>query len=209
MSTIFSDPGWRRGTTLLNRELIDLDGDSKPVAGKELVGQVKIFQDVDPSSGVRKSNRLVYCVAARYTGSTSLSAATEPGKVFAFVTTGTAMTADSSGNVQNGPLAEFSAVATTTHVNTNYGGYGVLDEYLTEDVRQNDVVWLVVKGPTSVQSSGTAIAAGAAIEVTGTAGRVTTKATAGATVVGIQLAGASVGGTAGALVRVNLHSDRI
>jgi hypothetical protein len=65
----------------------------------------------------------------------------------------------------------------------------------------------VVKGPTSVQSSGTAIAAGAAIEVTGTAGRVLTRSS-GVTVAS-QIAGASVGGTAGALVRVNLHSDEI
>jgi hypothetical protein len=189
MSTIFSDPGWRRGSTLLNRETIELDGDGAPVAGKELVGQVKAFQDVDPSSGKRFSNRLVYCVAARYTGASNLTSA-DAGKVFAFSTTA--------------PLAEFSAVATATNVNTDGRYIGVLDEYLTEDVRPNDIVWLVVKGPCSIQSSGTAIAAGAAIEVTGTVGRVTTKAS-GATVAG-QIAAASVGGTAGALVRANLHN---
>lgn len=192
MSTIFSDPGWRRGTTLLNRETIDLDGDGKPVAGRELVGQVKAFQDVNPSDGKRYSNRLVYCVAARYTGATALTSA-DAGKVFAFSTTA--------------PLSEFSAVATATNVNTDGRSIGVLDEYLTEDVRTNDIVWLVVKGPTSIQSSGTAIAAGAVVEVTGTAGRATTKS-AGVTVAS-QIAGESVGGTAGALVRVNLHSDEI
>lgn len=201
MSTIFSDPGWRRGSTLLNRETIEVDADGKPVAGKELVGQVKVFQDVNPSSGVRNSNRLVYCVAARYTGATNLTSA-DAGKVYAFSTASTA-----GPDANNGPMTEFSAVATATNVNTDGRSIGVLDEYLTEDVRQNDIVWLVVKGPTSIQSSGTAIAAGAAIEVTGTAGRVTTKS-AGATVAN-QIAGASVGGTAGALVRVNLHSDEI
>lgn len=192
MSTIFSDPGWRRGSTLLNRETIELDGAGQPVAGKELVGQVKVFQDVHPSTGVRNSNRLVYCVAARYTGAANLTSA-DAGKVFAFST--------------SAPMSEFSAVATATNVNTDGRSIGVLDEYLTEDVRQNDIVWLVVKGPTSIQSSGTAVAAGAAIEVTGTAGRVTTKAS-GVTVAS-QIAGSSVGGTAGALVRANLHSDEI
>jgi hypothetical protein len=202
MSTIFSDPGWRRGSTLLNREIIDFDDDArtKPTAGKELVGQVKVFQDVNPSTGVRNSNRLVYCVAARYTGSTALTAA-DAGKVYAFSTASTA-----GPDASNGPMTEFSAVATATNV-TDGRSIGVLDEYLTEDVRTNDIVWLVVKGPTSVQSNGTAIAAGAAIEVTGTAGRVITRSTG--VLVASQIAGASVGGTAGALVRVNLHSDEI
>jgi len=202
MSTIFSDPGWRRGSTLLNQELIELDADGKPIAGKELVGQVKVFQDVDPSSGKRFSNRLVYCVAARYTGSTALTSA-DAGKVFAF------STASSAGpDATNGPMCEFSAVATATNVNTDLRSYGVLDEYLTEGVRQNDIVWLVVKGPCSVQVAGTtAIAAGAAVEVTGTAGRILTRATG--LQVGSQIAGANSSTTAGALVRVNLFSDEI
>jgi hypothetical protein len=83
----------------------------------------------------------------------------------------------------------------------------VLDEYLTEPVRKNDIVWLVVKGPCSIQSGGTAVAAGAAIEVTGTAGRIATRATGKH--IASQIAGASAGATAGALVRVNLHSDMI
>ena len=81
MSTIFSDPGWQRGGTLLAGEVIDYDdapANTVPTAGKELVGQVKIFQDVDPYSGVRKSNRLVYCVAARYVGSNTIEVANEP-----------------------------------------------------------------------------------------------------------------------------------
>lgn len=193
MSTIFSDPGWRRGSTLLNGEKIDYSdapANTMPVAGTELAGQVKVFQDVDPSSGKRYSNRLVYCVAARYKGTASLTSA-DAGKVFAFSTTA--------------PLSEFSAVATATNINTDGREYGVLDEYLTDTVRTDDIVWLVVKGPTSVQSAGTAVAAGAAIEVAGTSGRIQTKATGA--VIGTSVAGASAGGSAGALVRVNLHND--
>ena len=197
MSSIFSDPGWRRGSTLLGGEVIELDIGNAPVAGGELVGQVKVFQDVNPSTGQRFSNRLVYCVAARWkpaNGTDTLSA-TDAGKVYAFSTTAS--------------LTEFAAVATATNVNTDGRNIGVLDEYIPPQVtiRPNDIVWLVVKGPTSIQSSGTAIAAGVAIEVTSTAGRVLTKAS-GVTI-GIQIAAASAGATAGALVRTNLHSDRV
>jgi hypothetical protein len=192
MSSIFSDPGWSRGRTLLSGETIDLDGSGNPIAGSEIVGQVKVFQDVNPLTGARNSNRLVYCVAARYTGSSTLVAADNAGKVFAFTT--------------GKPLSEFSAVATATNV-TDGRSIGVLDEYLSMPVRQYDIVWLVVKGPTSIQSSGTAIAAGAAIEVTSTAGRILTKNT-GVTIAN-QIANDSVGGTAGALVRSNLHSDEV
>lgn len=194
MSSIFSDPGWSRGRTLLAGETIDLDGSGNPIAGSEIVGQVKVFQDVNPLTGARNSNRLVYCVAARFKPATTTDTLTsaDAGKVYAFTT--------------GKPLSEFSAVATATNVNDGRS-IGVLDEYLSTTVRNNDIVWLVVKGPTSIQSSGTAIAAGAVIEVTGTAGRVTTKNT-GVTVAS-QIAGDSVGGTAGALVRANLHSDEI
>lgn len=190
MSTIFSDPGWRRGSTLLNGETIETDIAGNPIAGGELVGQIKVFQDVVPSTGVRNSNRLVYCVAARYTGSTALTAA-DAGKAFAFSATA--------------PLREFSAVATTTNVNTDGRTIGILDEYLTEGVRPNDIVWLVVKGPVTIaKATGTAIAAGAAVQVTGTAGAVTARSTG--TIIGQQIAGAEAASGATS-VRVNLYGD--
>jgi hypothetical protein len=192
MSTIFSDPGWRRGSTLLNNETIELDGAGAPIAGGELVGQVKVFQDINPSTGVRFSNRLVYCVAARYTGSTALTAA-DAGKAFAFSATA--------------PLREFSAVATTTDVNTNGRTIGILDEYLSESVRTNDIVWLVVKGPTTIsKATGSAVAAGAVVQVTGTAGAVTTRSTG--TPVGQQIAGAEAASGATS-VRINLYGDAV
>lgn len=190
MSSIFSDPGWRRGSTLLNGETIELDGAGNPVAGGELVGQVKVFQDVNPSTGVRNSNRLVYCVAARYKGASALTSA-DAGKAFAFSATA--------------PLTEFSAVATTTDVNTNGRTFGVLDEYLTESVRTNDIVWLVVKGPTTIsKATGTAIDAGATVQVTGTAGAATVRSTG--TPIGQQIAGAQAASGATS-VRINLYGD--
>lgn len=193
MSSIFSDPGWRRGTTLLAGETIEYSdvASTIPVAGGELIGQVKIFQDVNPSTGVRLSNRLVYCVAARYTGTADLTSA-DAGKVFAFSATA--------------PLSEFSAVATAANVTAGLP-YGVLDEYLTVNVRKNDIVWLVVKGPTTMSKlTGAAVAAGAAVEMSATAGTAQTATTL--TKIGFQIAGASVASATTAM-RINVQQDSV
>ena len=70
MSSLFSDPPFPRGQTLLNNENIDLDPNGNPIAGVEIVGTVKVFPDLVPGTGpaaIRNSNRLVFCIAARYT----------------------------------------------------------------------------------------------------------------------------------------------
>jgi len=193
MSTIFSDPGWRRGSTLLNREVIEFSdvANTIPTAGAELVGQVKVFQDVNPSTGIRNSNRLVYCVAARYKGASNLTSA-DAGKIFAFSTTA--------------PMSEFSAVATAANVTAGLP-FGVLDEYLSEEVRPNDIVWLVVKGPTTMAKlAGAAVAAGAAVEMSATAGSAQTASTL--VKIGVQIAGASVA-SATTVMRVNVQQDSI
>jgi hypothetical protein len=195
MSSLFSDPPFPRGNTLLGGELIELDPSNAPIAGVEIVGQVKAFPDITPGTGpaaVRQSNRLVYCVAARYKGANNLTAA-DAGKVYVFDTTN--------------PLAEFSAVGTTTFVNTDGRTFGILDEYLSVDVRPNDIVWLVVKGPTTVnKATGTAINAGAAVEVTGTAGAVTVASTGAK--IGQQIKG-SQAASGDTKVRINLYSNSI
>jgi hypothetical protein len=200
MSSIFSDPGWSRGRTLLQGELIELDGAGNPIAGNELVGAVKIFQDVNPTTGQRLSNRLVYCVAARYTGSSALDASSNAGRPYVFRTTSGAGNAVPS-------LTEFSAVATATTVNTDGQFFGILDEYLTGSVRVNDIVWLVVKGPTQIKTTATAIAAGKPLEISGTSGQVALLATAGARVVGNYLGVASSAATADTMIRVNLSPE--
>lgn len=146
MSTIFSDPGWRRGSTLLNREVIEFSdaAGTIPTAGTELVGQMKVFQDVNPSTGIRNSNHLVYCVAARYKGATTLTPSSA-GKIYVFD--------------KDAPLTNFSNLAANTDV-VDGRLIGVLDEYLTEDVRTNDIVWLVVSGPTSVAKGATVVIPG-------------------------------------------------
>jgi hypothetical protein len=191
MSSIFSDPSFRRGTTLLGGEAIELDAGSNPIAGGEIVGQVKVFQDVNPSTGVRNSNRLVYCVAARYKGSTVTDGSTVAGQVVLF---------DAAA-----PLTQYTNYLTqATH--TAASAYGVLDEYLTGELRQNDIVWVVVKGPTSAKQTAAAINAGVAVEASTTAGSIVARNTG--VVIGQQIVGANTAAAAG-LTRINLINDAI
>jgi len=192
MSSIFSDPFFRRGSTLLTGESIDLDPAGNPIAGGEVVGQVKAFQDAEPAGdGKRHSNRLVYCVAARYKGATVQDGSTVAGEVYAFDVAA--------------PLTEFTSKATSANVDAGLA-YGVLDEYLTGALRTNDIVWLVVKGPTSVKQTATAINAGVAVRVSSTAGSV---ASTGSTkAIGQQIEGGNTAAAVGK-TRVNLHSDII
>lgn len=192
MSSIYSDPWFRRGATLLGGEQIELDASGAPVAGGSIVGSVKVFQDVNPYTGARNSSRLVYCVAARYKGADLADASTLAGTAVAF---------DAAA-----PLTEFTGVATEALVAAGRP-YGVVDEYLTGAIRTNDIVWVVMKGPTTVnKATGSAIAAGAAVEVTGSAGAVTTRNTG--TAIAGQIAGASAA-SADTKVRINLWSTRI
>lgn len=200
MSSIFSDPPFRRGTTLLSGEAIELDAANAPIAGSEIVGQVKAFQDVNPSTGVRYSNRLVYCVAARYKGSTVSDASTLAGRAFQMST--------------SAPLTEFSALADNS-VSTAGGTIAVLDEYLTGELRQNDIVWLVFKGPATVgKNAGAAISGAAAVQLhtsNGVFAPVTTGTPVGSQVAAFVSGVATAGGAAAAdtQTRVNLWNDRI
>lgn len=188
MSSIFSDPSFRRGTTLLAGEAIETDANG-PIAGGEVVGQVKVFQDVNPYTGKRYSNRLVYCVAARYKGNTVSDASTVAGEAYLF---------DAAK-----PLTEFTNKASSSNA-TNGLAFGVLDEYLTGELRQNDIVWLVVEGPTSVKRTAAAVNAGVAVQLSTTAGSIVTLSTG--IVIGQQIEGANTSASAG-LTRVNLTSS--
>lgn len=192
MSSIFSDPFFRRGTTLLGGEAIEVNGSGAPIAGTEVVGQVKAFQDVNPAgAGERYSNRLVYCVAARYKGANVSDASTIAGEVFVF---------DAAA-----PLTEFTNKATATNATAGVA-VGVLDEYLTGALRTNDIVWLVVKGPAKVKRTASAINAGVAVQASATAGSIATLSTGVS--LGQQIEGANTSASAG-LTRVNLECDFI
>lgn len=189
MSSIFSDPLFRRGTTLLAGEVIESDANG-PVAGGETVGQIKVFQDVDPNTGKRHSNRLVYCVAARYKGASTITdASTVAGEAYLF---------DAAK-----PLTEFTNKASSSNATAGLA-WGVLDEYLTGELRPNDIVWLVVKGPTSAKRTAAAINAGVGVQLSGTAGSIATLSTG--IVAGQQIEGANTSSSAG-LTRVHLNGN--
>ncbi len=194
MSQIFSDPPFRRGSTLLGGDFSET-GTGINLPGGEVVGEVKVFQDVHPSTGRSYSNRLVYCVAVRYRGSDVNDATTVAGRVFLIDTA-----------LENGKpfctitnLASEANVAAGRHV-------GVLDEYLTGALKQNDVVWVVVKGPASVHRTAAAVNDGVRVQVSGTAGSIVALTTG--TSLGIQIEGANTSASAG-LTRVCLISEVI
>lgn len=211
MSSIFSDPFFRRGTTLLSGETIDyaVDG-TTPTQGTEVVGQVKVFQDVNPSgSGERYSNRLVYCVAARYIGNDTTGANMRRQ----IVTFSSAKPLTEFG--VSGQAIEAAAGAggktTKTDVDTNARDIGVVDEYLPNDlaIRKNDIVWVVVKGPTAVaKETGSALSAGAFVKISAAPGQATYNgANVGTTILGTHIAGGTA--SADTTARINLQSSAI
>lgn len=148
MSSLQSDPQFPRGTTLLAGADIELVN-GLPIAGRDVVGQIKVFQDVDPQ-GVKNSNRLVYCVAARVATATALTAK----DVVKFSATNIIEDVDGKGDTTAGQIQ------------------GVVDEYIpsTLTIRQNDIVWVVVQGPTTAKFLAAAVAAGAVVQGSATAG---------------------------------------
>ena len=195
MSSLFSDPPFARGSTLLNGDVIETDA-LGPVAGRSIIGQVKVFQDANLSTKNLNSNRLVYCVAARYTGSLVSDASTVAGSLYVFDS------ASASG--QTVALENFSALGTATNIPNSAVAFGVLDEYLTGELRVNDIVWLVVKGPCSVRVTATSIGANVAIEPSGTAGSAAVRASATAIGQNIGFTNAAAG-----LMRANISSGAV
>lgn len=169
MSSLFSDPPFNRGTTLLSGESIELDAAGSPLAGREVAGMMKVFADQNPGTGsaaIKYSNRLVYCIACRYMGSSTINTLAnnyaDRGKAY----------------VLSADLSQFSAVASPTDV-ANGRVVGLLDEYLQTPVRQYDIVWLVVKGPSqAAKASAGAILPSAGYEVaSGSTGYLAAKGT--------------------------------
>lgn len=153
--SLYVDPPFSLGQTL---------GVSSTADGTGWVGVVKVFPDVNPSTGKVRSNRVKKCVAVRNTSGAALL----PKRVVRFdVTNAGKLLGDVDGYVAVG----------------NNELCGVVDEYLpSAGVAANDVFWVTVDGPTEVSHalSGTAVAVGnrlaaitAATSGATTAGRVT------------------------------------
>jgi len=193
-----SDPPFVLGQTLgllePNDSLYNLP--SAANYGDNWVGVVKEFTDVNPITGVIRSNRRKVCVAVKNTSAGALL----PKRVVRFAGTGVALFGAADG---------YAAVANEELV-------GVVDEFLpAAGVPVGDVFWLTVEGPTEVALalSGTDVAvrdrlavATAATSGATTAGRVTVSplsaSTAGGNNNGIGVIGyaASAGATTGSNV---------
>lgn len=167
MSSLTSDPPFGRGQSLLAGETVEFVpgigssyNDQVPFAGREIVGTVKVFTDVDPVTRTTLSNELVYCVAARYRPSSSTTVLNS-GNTGA--DRGKAVVLRMASGLTTPNLlstAEFSSFATAGDVVAGRR-VGFIDEYLTSEIRANDIVWLVIRGPALVaKTTGAAINAG-------------------------------------------------
>lgn len=162
--SLLVDPPFALGQTL---------GVTSATDGKNWVGVIKQFPDVNPVTGVVRSNRVKTCVAVRNTSGGTLL----PKRVVSFDTT-------------TAGLAVFSETKGYAAV-TNEERVGVVDEFLpATGVAVNDVYWVTVEGPTevAVALSGADIAVGdrlaaitAAASTGTTAGRVTRSGVGAAT----------------------------
>lgn len=162
--SLFVDPPFSLGQTL---------GVSSTADGTGWVGAVKVFPDVNPTTGQIRSNRVKTCIAVR----NASGAALLPKRVVRFAR-------DTAGTAAFSAVDGYSAVSNNEIV-------GVVDEHLpASGVAANDVFWVVVKGPTEVAHalSGAGIAVGdrlsaitAATTGATTAGRVTPSAVGAAT----------------------------
>lgn len=181
MSSLFSDPPFARGTTLLSGEVIEYSAGTTystqvPAAGVEVVGQIKAFMDSHPVTKARLSNELVYCVAARFKPAASDTVlnpnndGTARGKAVVLRM--------SSGATNLLSTAEFTDTYATNANVTAGQRVGYIDEYLTSEIRANDIVWVTVRGPAMVaKTTNAAINSGTLVTVTGTAGLSVTAST--------------------------------
>jgi hypothetical protein len=117
--SLHDDPPWDLGQTL---------GVSSTADGKNWVGAVKVFTDVNPRTGTVRSARLKRCIAVRNTSGVALL----PKKLVKFAD-GSVSAVDAYTRLDNAVVA------------------GVVDEYLpSTGVSANDVFWVTVDGPTEV-----------------------------------------------------------
>ena len=151
MSTLTADPGFARGQVLgITKTFYDAQvGD-----GSHILGVAKVFLDTNPTTQKLNSNVTVECVAVKNMTGVALAAKT---------------------------LVQFDEDAIMTIVDagatTSSHRVGVVDEYIPSGgVPAGEVFWVVVKGPTTVlkltHATDEAIAAGAEVSATATAGKV-------------------------------------
>ena len=152
MSTLTADPGFARGQTLgVTVTMYEAENGD----GSTVVGTRKVFRDEHPKTGALQSNRTVECIAVKNTSGSALL----PGSVAKFKDAAI--------------LTEVDGLATTSTALM-----GVVDEYLpAAGVANNEVFWLVVRGPSTVTKTATSVAAGASYGLAATAGSAAAQST--------------------------------
>lgn len=145
MSTLTADPGFARGQVLgITWKAYDAESGD----GAHIVGTRKVFRDENPTTGALNSNRTVECIAVKNSSGSALL----PGQVAKFKDSAILSEVDGL------------AVAATTLM-------GIVDEYLpAAGVKDGEVFWLVVRGPSTVTKTATSVSAGAAYGPSATAG---------------------------------------
>lgn len=151
--------------------------------GTHIPGTQRWFVDTRPD-GTVNSNAPIKCIAVRNTSGGTLTA----GQVVKGKTTALLSEVDGSASVDS-PVV------------------GVVDEYLTTAVANNDIFWMVVNGPTTADSDGV-IAQGAFVSVgtSGTAGKAV--ASVANKTLGVALAAAS-GNKVRVLLGLGTYSSRV
>lgn len=133
--SLFVDPPFALGQTL---------GVTSATEGENWVGVVKVFPDVNPRTGVVRSNRVKTCIAVR-----NSSGATLYGKRAVAFAAGSTKAVSGYARVTNAVVA------------------GVADEFLPPaGVASNDVFWATIEGPTELEASGEVVVDGIVAAVT-------------------------------------------
>lgn len=143
MSTLTADPKFPRGHVLgINYSYYDTENELQDLqigTGQGVKGVHSVFRDENPHDGKLQSNLTVECVAVKNTTGAVLVAGT---------------------NVKLDPtkgLGETGGAADSTL-------YGIVDEWLTAPVKDGEVCWVVVRGPTAAVTAGTDPATGKTIK---------------------------------------------
>lgn len=152
MSTMTSDPGFGRGSTLgVTVSMYEANNGD----GSTIIGMRKEFRDENPKTGQLYSNRPVECVAVKNVSGGALL----PGEVVRFKAAAT------SGQFSGGIIGEVDAKAGSADVLL-----GIVDEYLpAAGVADKEVFWVVVRGPSTTKKTSTSVSAGAAYGPSGSA----------------------------------------
>lgn len=148
MSTLTADPKFPRGHVLgINYSYYDTENNPQDLqigTGQGVKGVHSVFRDENPHDGSLQSNLTVECVAVKNASGDVLTAGT---------------------TVQLDP---------TKGLGETEGGeatlYGIVDEWLTAPVKDGEVCWVVVRGPSAAVVAGTDPATGKTVKSKDAAG---------------------------------------